>query len=204
MHLVLCALILYFSFLSSSEGCERPVFTRDRLVGEISESGFGINWEPVINAEHYTLKYILRIPEGRALMQREVIVTKPFHMLSEDELAQGQIHQLVVEVTAQCGALKSSPAVAQVTLASPAAGCRFSQQLPVLKNRELSWPSIKGAQSYMVCFHNNGNQPLCKEITDSARHIIPENTLLIGITPICSKVVGTPVFIANDSAGNAP
>jgi hypothetical protein len=201
---VFLALISSFIFLNSTYACERPVFKRNVFLGELSQSGFRIDWTPVANAKFYELKYVARIPEGRTLAQREVIATKPFHTFLADELPQGESLQLIVEVMAQCDTAKSNPAFAQIALKNPASGCRFDQQFPALKNDELSWPPVKGAYAYLLCFHTGGDQTSCKETTDTHNRTIPRSTSLIGITPLCNNVAGTPAYLSTKILSDLP
>ncbi len=194
--------LLPVAVCGNSQACEKPVLSKNVSLEAMSASGFRLAWNPISNARHYELKYSLRIPEGRTLMQSEVIAATPFHVFPAEELRQADVLQLIVEITTQCEAANSAPAFAQISLKNPAPECRFENQLPALTKNELAWAPVKSAQSYVMCFHKQGNQTVCQETVSTRNTINSEKTPLIGVTPVCNNLPGTPVFIS--SAAHIP
>lgn len=190
-----CGLGLFLVFTTSSSACEKPVFERSTVFHERTDLPISLEWKPVSSAQFYEIKYVLRIPEGRTLGQREEMIAKPSYIFSVPEMAQADGLQLVVEVAAHCDGMKSSSTFVQVALKNPASTCSFDKQLPALTKEVLSWPVIKKAQSYLVCFHTKDNQSTCRSTSDTHIKDSLQNTSLFGVTPVCNNVAGTPAYV---------
>lgn len=194
------ALIFFFMFLSAGHACDRPEFKRPLSLNEITDAKFRIDWHPVNNARNYEVKYSLRVPEGRTLLQGEGMSDQPFHVISRAELSTEKFMHLVVELAAHCDDKKSASSFSQFALKNTQAECHFDKQIPTLQHDELSWVPIKSAQSYVACFFKDKNQTFCQEILSAQSKVDLKETRLISLTPICNNGRGKPVFIPVDNA----
>lgn len=185
---------------NDSHACDKPVFNKnDGLLKKVSNAGFRIDWTPNKDTDYYTLSYVLRVPEGRIVSQREIVSDLPFYVLPRNEFHAAERLHLVVELTAHCNNKKSDSSFAQFALNYTEFKCAFDKGIPELTNRGVSWLPVSGAQSYLVCFFKQSEQPFCRETTDS-HNKIPENVRLIAVTPVCNGMSGTPAFFAMSNA----
>jgi hypothetical protein len=190
----------FFPFLASPAfACEKPAFERTIDLVELSSEGLPIAWKPVPDASYYELKYSMKVPEGRTLFQRERRIEHAAYQLSAAELPSIERFQLLVEVTAQCNNVQSEPAFAQLSISRSTTACAFGKELPTIKNGELHLPSLKEAQGYILCTQHADKPSACREVNQTSGNVaIPEGTRM-SITPICGKLPGKPIYVANPS-----
>lgn len=183
------------AFLGSVQACERPQVNTHLGMSEIGGSGFLLSWTPVEGAKYYELKTIWRIPEGKILAQREVKLERPFFLLPIEPLLHQQYAHLLTELVAYCEGSKSETALAQIALKNETATCRFDASPPVLSKGTLSWPAVKEADSYLVCFFKEGATVTCRETADPQNKLAIERSRMLSIAPVCHHSSGTPFFI---------
>lgn len=196
-NLPMLAFLLTASF-SNAQICERPQIGNQLRVNEVGTSDFQISWTPTKGANYYELKTILRIPEGKILAQREVKLEMPFFVLPKDPLFHQQYAHLLIELVAYCEGSKSETEFAQIALNNETASCRFDANPPVLNKETLSWPAVKEADSYLVCFFKDDDAVSCQETSDPQNKLLTGRSRMLSIAPVCHHNSGTPFFIAVD------
>lgn len=161
--IVLC-FSLFFACIFSALACEKPFFEKTTESIELNSNGLPIVWQPVAEAHYYELRYSVKVPEGRTLLQRERKVEQAAYQLTAAELPSIERLQLLIEVTAQCNTARSAPAFTLLAIRRSTISCEFVKEIPAIKNGELHVPSVQEAQHYLVCIQHADKPSACRKI----------------------------------------
>jgi hypothetical protein len=189
----------YFLFFSSAIACEKPAFERVVDLVELTSDELLIAWKPVSGADYYEFRYSVKVPEGRTLFQREKRIKQTAYRFSAAELPSIEKLQLLAEVTAQCNTIQSEPAFTQLSISRNTTACEFGKEIPTIKDGELHLPSLKEAQSYIMCTQLSDKPSACKEVNHLSSTVVVPEGAWVSIAPVCGQLQGKPVFAANPS-----
>lgn len=123
--------------------CEKPVFVRGIDLAELTAEELPIRWKPVPGTNFHELKYSVKMPEGRTLLQRTRRVEQTVYYFSDADLPLIDRLQLLVEIMAHCNAIQSEPVSAQFSVIRSNTACEFGNVLSIIKSGELHLPSLK-------------------------------------------------------------
>ena len=189
--------LLVLCFAGHSSACEMPDIPSANMVHRSAGEGVSISWNPVATATHYEMRFSLRVPEGKFLLQNEIVTQHPFYRLSSHQFPMLERLHLLVDVVAVCEGKRSTVRQAEFAIESPPSPCLLEKGAVNWISGQLRWSPVQGAESYVVCRFSAERSPGCHETSHHDIDMPAYEGMLVSVTPVCKGQSGTAYFLTN-------